>query len=94
MKGNFDPALNWCRAAIRGLNNADEDEARLDPKLKMPVLFIETAKDPLSGGPMAVEGMRSLCENFGYEKLDVSHWAQLEGADGVNRILGDFTKSA
>ncbi len=93
MANNFSPAMNWYRAAIQDLNSADEKTSGpggspVDPFVHLPVLMIATSRDPVSGGPRAVEGMRQLMKGeFKAETLDSGHWVQLEKMDEVNKIL-------
>jgi len=94
MRDDFGPAMNWYRAAIRGLNKEDEQTAlaagEIDAKLHLPVLMISAARDPIAGGARAVEGMRAVVDNLKVETLPTGHWVQLEKADEVNRLLEDF----
>jgi soluble epoxide hydrolase/lipid-phosphate phosphatase len=94
MDHNFSPAMNWYRSAIFGLNLPDETSASppIDPKLHVPVLYVESSQDPISGGERAIQGMQALIPDLTVKKVASGHWVQLEKADEVNTILEDFVK--
>jgi soluble epoxide hydrolase/lipid-phosphate phosphatase len=96
MDYNFSPAMNWYRSAISGQNLPDETTASspLDPKLHMPVLYVESSHDPISGGERAIQSMQALIPNLTVKKVASGHWVQLEKAAEVNTILEEFVKQA
>jgi soluble epoxide hydrolase/lipid-phosphate phosphatase len=96
MKHDFSPALNWYRSAMAGLNLPDEANAtpQLDPKVYLPVLYVESSLDPVSGGERAIQGMQAMIPDLTVKKIPSGHWVQLEKADEVNTILEEFIQGA
>lgn len=94
MKHDFSPAMNWYRSAMAGLNFPDETNATspLDPKIHLPVLFIESSLDPMSGGERAIQGMQVHVPDLTVKKVASGHWVQLEKADEVNTILEEYVQ--
>jgi soluble epoxide hydrolase / lipid-phosphate phosphatase len=95
MAHNFSPAMNWYRCVISGLNLPDETSVSppLDPKLYMPVLYVESSHDPISGGERAIQGMQALIADLTVKKVASGHWVQLEKAAEVNTILEEWVQS-
>ncbi|KAI0452240.1 alpha/beta-hydrolase [Xylaria acuta] len=89
-------SLNYYKALMRGVQAAGEasltDE---DRKLKVPVLGISCADDPVTR-PEAVAQVTEPWAAAGYEERTVQagHWLMLEKPDEVSRILVDFANSA
>ncbi len=79
---------------MAGLNVPDETSASppLDPKLRLPVLYVESSHDPTSGGERAIQGMKAMIPNLTVKKVSAGHWVQLEKADEVNAILEEFVQ--
>lgn len=94
MNHDFSPALNWYRSAMSGLNLPDETTASppLEPTLHIPVLYVESSQDPISGGERAIQGMQALIPDLTVKKVASGHWVQLEKADEVNIILEEFVQ--
>lgn len=94
MNHDFSPAINWYRSGMSGLNLLDETSASppLEPKLHMPVLYVESSHDPISGGERAIQGMQALIPDLTVKKVASGHWVQLEKADEINTILEEFVK--
>ncbi len=97
MKDDFDPAINWYRAMIQGLNVDDEKAAlasgQTDGKLRMPVLMLSASRDPLAAVTESAAKMGQYAADLRNESLSTGHWVQLEEADKVNAILEDFVAS-
>lgn len=94
MKDNFGPAMNWYRAAIRGINLEDEKSAlasgEMDGKLHMPVFMLCASRDPLANVKKIEENMSKVAEDLKVETLPTGHWAHLEEAEKVNAFLEEF----
>lgn len=80
----------WYRALVENINAADEIEARLDLKLKQPVLMI-TSKPTRLNPPGVADMMKSYVENLTVKELSAEgHWGQLEARDEFNETLLGF----
>jgi pimeloyl-ACP methyl ester carboxylesterase len=72
------------------VNTEDEVQAKLEPKLDMPVLVITEKPGELSM-PGFVEQMKLVAEDVRFEQVATEgHWVQLEARDEVNTILERF----
>ncbi|PGH34338.1 hypothetical protein GX50_02821 [[Emmonsia] crescens] len=90
MRGHYRSALMWYRALVENINAADEIEARLDLKLKQPVLMI-TSKPTRLNPPGVADMMKSYVENLTVKELSAEgHWGQLEARDEFNETLLGF----
>jgi len=92
MKDDYGPAMNWYKCAMQNLNLPDDERAKIDPKLEMPVLMIVAKGDPLSN-EMAINGMRAYAANMKEVGFESGHWVQIEKRDEVNSALEDFFKA-
>jgi pimeloyl-ACP methyl ester carboxylesterase len=92
MERDFSPAMNWYRSEMAGLSLPDDTNATppLDPKLHLPVLYVESSLDPVSSGERAIPGLQALISDLTVKKVATGHWLQLEKADEVNAILEEF----
>lgn len=59
----------------------------------MPVLYVESSHDPISGGERAIQSMQALIPDLTVKKVASGHWVQLEKAAEVNTILEEFIKA-
>jgi len=93
MKDEYGPAMNWYRCAMQNLNLKDEQEAKPDPKIEVPVLMIVANEDPLSNA-MAITAMRENIANLKVVDIECGHWVQVEKPEEVNTALEEFFRSA
>ncbi|KAL4806344.1 Alpha/Beta hydrolase protein [Aspergillus unguis] len=87
------PPLKWYQALVRNINEQDEREARLDPRLLMPVMLVVTS--PAQPDLLGYEAqMRWFAPNFILKRVSTQgRWVQLEARDEVNAILKTFFDS-
>lgn len=92
MRGSYEKALNWYRALARNVNQEDELQAQLDPKLHQPVLMV-TEKPSAVSMPGFAEQIRQFADDVTMKEVRTSgHWVQLEARDEVNGILEEFIR--
>jgi soluble epoxide hydrolase/lipid-phosphate phosphatase len=89
MKDEYGPALNWYKAAMQNINLKEEEEAKLNPKLEVPVLMIEAKNDVLSN-TMAIHAMKEYVSDLKVVGVNCGHWVQIEKKDEVNTALEEF----
>jgi epoxide hydrolase 4 len=78
--------LNWYRAAGRDVMAATD----LDATIEMPTLVIWGEEDVALGLP-CLDGTDRYVRDLRIERLpNVSHWAQEDAPQEVNRLLGEF----
>jgi hypothetical protein len=72
----YDGALDWYRARARRVNNEDEQEAGLDPNVRVPVLSIKAKKDVVVA-PRTDQMMKMLISGLGTMETDWGHWGAI-----------------
>jgi soluble epoxide hydrolase/lipid-phosphate phosphatase len=77
---------------MQNLNLKDEEEAKPNPKVEVPVLMIEAKADVLSN-TMAIHAMREYVANLKVVEVHCGHWMQLEKKNEVNAALEEFFRS-
>lgn len=83
--GFFGP-LNWYKTRKV---NFDDEKAIKDPRIRIPMLFIETEKDAVVTKQM-VELSKRAIDNLTLRSIKVGHWAMLEKPDEVNGFLKEW----
>ncbi|KAL2841903.1 Alpha/Beta hydrolase protein [Aspergillus pseudoustus] len=92
LQNSHDSALKWYHALVNNINEADEIQENINPKLSMPVLMICPQHTKLEL-PGVEEQMRQIATNLTFERVSTAgHWAQLEARDEVNVILKEFVE--
>lgn len=83
----------WYRALAAKVDTGDEADARLDPKLRVPVLVLQSKPDSVF--PMRpADHMKEFADNLTIEEVGaLGHWVQLEAKDEVNSALKRFIES-
>ena len=87
VEGALRGMMNWYRAAGR------ESWKRYYRPIESPVLVIWGVHDTALGEELA-EPPADLVSNYRLEKLDASHWVQIDAPDAVNRLLLHFLAEA
>ena len=78
--------LNWYRAAGRDVLSARD----LDPLVETPTMIIWGEQDIALGLP-CLDGTERYVRDLRIERLPgISHWAQEDAPQEVNRLLGQF----
>lgn len=90
MRGHHGPALNWYRVLVNNLNEQDEVEAKLSPKIPCPTLMLFPAQ--VAGKPTAASTISpDIADDLSVKNVSTpGHWLQLEARHEVNSILQDF----
>ncbi|KAJ5183872.1 hypothetical protein N7492_001488 [Penicillium capsulatum] len=89
MRGQHGPALMWYRMLAWNLNEKDEVDANLSPKIACPVLMVFSAPTA-SQFPTGVQS-NDFADDLTVRGVSTSgHWLQLEARDEVNTILKGF----
>lgn len=92
-KAGYAGPLSWYKAAVRGVNIADEELVRDEEKiLRMPCLFIAPEKDHVCVAETQIAYCKQLCPNARIERLDCGHWVQLEEPEKFHGLLLDFAE--
>ncbi|MCJ1396073.1 hypothetical protein MMC18_008961 [Xylographa bjoerkii] len=90
-KGGYRGPLNWYKAAMRGINTADEDEVPPEHKpCPLPTLLIVSKLDYATRADMQIMKSTEWCPQLQIETLDCGHWIQLERPDELLRLLVRF----
>ncbi len=85
----MQPKLNWYKALIANLDW--NDEKKLDPVIKRPMLFIGGTKDYIS--PIAsYGGPNQYIPDLETVALETGHWVMEENPDAVNREIDRWIK--
>ncbi|KAL3424069.1 epoxide hydrolase [Phlyctema vagabunda] len=89
-KGGYGPAINWYRAQLQNINEADEKAIRQEAHIlhRPTLLFTSHNFITVAGNP--AEQMKPLVSDFTTKEINSGHWIQREKADEVNSILQDF----
>ena len=90
-KGGYRGPLNWYKAAMRGINLADE--AEIPPEKKpclLPTLLLVSERDYVTRADMHISKSNEWCSNLNVKTLDCGHWIQLERPDVLNGLLEGF----
>jgi soluble epoxide hydrolase / lipid-phosphate phosphatase len=77
----METKLNWYKSVIENINV--DDEKQLDPRIRMPCLFIGGKNDAV-GVPKLFAYQRQFMSNFTSIELDATHWIMEEKACEVN----------
>lgn len=84
--------LNWYKAAMRGVNNADEagipDE---DRDCHLPTLLVVSEKDYVTRADMNIATTKEHTPDLRVKNFaDCGHWIQLERPDELHQLLEEF----
>ncbi|CAP65802.1 uncharacterized protein PODANS_7_40 [Podospora anserina S mat+] len=86
--GGYTGPFNWYKAAVFcGPAKEDQDLPAEEKTINIPTLFIATLKDYAVITDMHIQDLRGLAKDLRVEKLDVGHWAMLEGKERVEALL-------
>jgi soluble epoxide hydrolase/lipid-phosphate phosphatase len=84
--------LSWYKAAMRGVNHADEAEVPDSAKVcAKPVLLVVSENDYVTRAEVQMAKCKEWVPNLQVEMLDCGHWIQLEQPA---RLLGLLEKFA
>jgi soluble epoxide hydrolase/lipid-phosphate phosphatase len=90
-QGGYRGPLNWYKAAMRGINLADEAEISPDKKLcPLPTLLVVSTLDYATRADMQVSKSKEWCPQLEIETLDCGHWIQLERPEELMALLERF----
>jgi soluble epoxide hydrolase / lipid-phosphate phosphatase len=82
----YDGALDWYRAGTQRVNDEDEQEPGLDPRVRVPVLSILAKKDVVVA-PGTDQMMKMLISELDTVEVDSGHWVQLDKRNEFNEII-------
>jgi pimeloyl-ACP methyl ester carboxylesterase len=84
--------LNWYKAAIRGVNAADEAEIA-DGRCHLPTLLVVSQKDHVSRADMGIAGTKELVADLRVKSFEeCGHWIQLERPNEISAALEEFAQ--
>ncbi|KAJ5640114.1 epoxide hydrolase [Penicillium longicatenatum] len=84
--------LNWYKAAIRGVNAADEAEIA-DGRCHLPTLLVVSQKDHVSRADMGIAGTKELAADLRVKSFEeCGHWIQLERPNEISAALEEFAQ--
>lgn len=89
MRGQHAPALNWYRMLAWNLNEQDEIEANLSPKITCPVLMVFPAlfASQIPTGHQSTD----IADDLTVRRVSTpGHWLQLEARDEINAMMEEF----
>jgi pimeloyl-ACP methyl ester carboxylesterase len=87
--GSLTPGLNWYRANVPPRSWIDPPPAL--PPIQAPTMGIWSSRDGALTEEQMTGSSRYVAGPWRYERLEgPGHWAQLEAADEINRLLLDF----
>ena len=90
-KGGYRGPLNWYKAAMRGVNLADEAEVPAEKKpCRLPTLLVVSELDFVTRADMQIAKSSEWRTNLTVKTLDCGHWIQLERPDVLNGLLEEF----
>ncbi|KAL4799914.1 Alpha/Beta hydrolase protein [Aspergillus venezuelensis] len=90
LKDNHGSACKWYQALVENINEHEEVEANIEPKLSMPVLMVCPQPTRLEL-PGVQEQMKQVAPDFSFKRVNTTgHWMQLEARDEINSILKKF----
>lgn len=96
LKANFlsnglKSPLMWYVSEVAGVNREDILNIPAEAlRLNVPVLYVGASKDVICLESATVEQMGKYAETLQTASLPAGHWLQVEQADELNKILGDW----
>lgn len=89
--GGYRGPLNWYKAAMRGVNLADEADVPEDKKpCSLPTLLVVSSQDYATRADMQTVKTKEWCPQLQIETLDCGHWIQLEKPKELTTLLVRF----
>lgn len=84
--------MNWYKAAIRGVNLADEAEIA-DGRCQLPTLLVVSEKDHVARADMGIAGTKELVADLRVKNFkECGHWIHLERPNEINDALKEFAR--
>jgi pimeloyl-ACP methyl ester carboxylesterase len=93
-KKGYRGPLNWYKAAMRGINLADEEGiADEDLFCDVPTLLVVSDRDYVTRADMQSEQTLKWAKRLRIETIrDCGHWIQLEHPDDLQALLEEFVE--
>jgi pimeloyl-ACP methyl ester carboxylesterase len=86
--GGYAGPLSWYKAAMGGVNTADEQNTPdKDKPCPLPNLFIAAEQDYVCVAGLQLKQAHDWCPILKTETGDCSHWVELEEPERLNRLL-------
>ncbi|KAJ5910558.1 epoxide hydrolase [Penicillium tannophilum] len=90
-QGYWGP-MSWYKAAIRGINLADEAEI-VDGRCHLPTLLVVSEKDHVARADVGIAGTKELVADLRVKNFEeCGHWIQLERPSEINDALKEFSQ--
>ncbi|KAL9121424.1 MAG: hypothetical protein Q9187_002016 [Circinaria calcarea] len=90
-KGGYRGPLSWYKAAMRGVNTADEDAVPTEKRsCPLPTMLVVSELDYATRADMQIMKSTEWCPQLQVELLDCGHWIQLERPNELMRLLERF----
>jgi len=85
--------LSWYKAAMRGVNTADEAAvAEADRPCRLPTLLVVSEQDYVTRADMQTAKSKEWVPDLRIETLDCGHWIQLERPEKLSRLMEHFAQ--
>ena len=93
LASGYKGPLNWYKAAMRGVNDADETAISQEDRFcKVPTLLIVSDEDYVTRAEVQVMKCKEWCPDLRIESLlGCGHWIQLERPEELHRLLEGFS---